>query len=182
MAMPEYYCEAGDERLSHEYALPGELPAVVFGDHLVPPKFSTGKPTTTDGARFLWYPCAYDGYMGDAHSEFMADGAVLLVESGSGVASSQPDHPAGSVYCWGEWGHHRYFGPFLVEDPKYVVDVEFHVYADLVDITPDGVGCGDGLLDRLAVCTYYCSVTFPPGLDGSYQVYVFGTFGHITTF
>jgi hypothetical protein len=58
--------------------------------------------------------------------------------------------------------------------------VTFTIAADRDDLTGLGEGCGDLLADEHTPCGGYgCWPAFPPGLDGTYQVYVEGSQGHV---
>ena len=117
----------------------------------------------------------------DGHQEYSRGGAWILAEDGTGVASVDPNEPAGSLYCFGAASHHEKYGPFTVQDIYFGSGVEFQVAADTLDLIGDGEGCGDLESDAGAFCVDTCEVTFPPGLDGSYQVYVTGVQGHVIT-
>lgn len=110
---------------------------------------------------------------GDRHSEFAYGGAWLLVESGDGETS-------GALACFGEWGHHPQYGPFTVED-AFLGATKFRVSVDAVNLGPASwTDCGDFLADASADCVGTCTVTFPPGTDGSYHVFTMGI-GHVWT-
>lgn len=110
----------------------------------------------------------------DGHSEFARGGAWLLVISGDGTY--------GSEACFGESGHHAYYGPIGVEDLVFGAGATFHVAADTVSIVPTPPGepsCGDLQADEQTTCLSSCTVTFVPGIDGAYAVFVEGTVGHV---
>ena len=118
----------------------------------------------------------------DRHNEFALGGAVLLVASGEGVPSTDPAVGAGTLYCFGAEGHHANYVIVTVEDVVLGAGADYHVTSDTVDVTGAGEGCGDLVSDNHQHCSDTCTVTFPHGLDGSYQVYVrLGTAGHLRT-
>jgi hypothetical protein len=115
----------------------------------------------------------------DGHDEFALGGAVLLVETGSGEAD--PTAGSGSLYCYGGIGHHPAFGPFTVTDVVLGAGATFTVTSDRIDLLGLGDGCGDFKSDDSSDCVGTCAVTFGPGLDGAYVVYVQGTSGHVVS-
>lgn len=115
----------------------------------------------------------------DGHAELATGGAWLLVRTGTGEASKDPAEGAGTFYCFGELGHHSEFPTVTVHDVLLGAGAGFTVAADLVDLTGTGDGCGDFQSDQGTRCTGTCAPTFAAGLDGSYQVYVDGTAGHV---
>ena len=157
---PKLHCESGAEASTHDYGAPA-AGGVLWG-------FADGNRDDCDGDGT---PGDYDG-----HSEWGLGGAWMLAGEGDGVTS-------GSTACYGEPAHHALYGPFSVQDVVLGAGASFVVAADdLNPIGPDpitGADCGDFEADRGALCTGSCVVTFPPGLDGSYQVYVQGTAGHV---
>jgi hypothetical protein len=107
----------------------------------------------------------------DEHNEFAFGGAWILVSSGDGTRG-------GTIYCFGAEGHHEPHGPFAVDDLVWGVGASFTV-------TSTGNAPGDGCGDFQAAFSHTfqgdscpCHVTFPPGPDGAYLVYVEGTQGH----
>lgn len=66
-----------------------------------------------------------------------------------------------------------------------VEDVVFWVGSDTEQFGDNFSGepwCGDGNLDHLVRCVGSCAIPFPPGLDGSYSVFVEnGVAGHVQT-
>jgi hypothetical protein len=115
----------------------------------------------------------------DGHKEFgFLAHALILVTTGAGVPSADPNVGAGSLYCWHEEGHHQPFGPVAADD-ALISSVSFTVNADNVDLTGIGEGCGDFQFDAGEDCIDFCSVTFHPGLDGAYHVVVTGSQGHV---
>jgi hypothetical protein len=118
----------------------------------------------------------------DGHAEYARGGAWILVNTGNGVPSADPNVGAGTEYCYGDEGHHAEFGPVTVNDVVLGAGATFTVAADNVDLTTVGEGCGDFESDNGVDCVGTCTsaeITFPAGLDGSYQVYVQGTLGHV---
>jgi hypothetical protein len=115
----------------------------------------------------------------DNHAEYARGGAWILVNTGAGVPSADPNVGAGTEYCYGDEGHHAEFGPVTVNDVVLGAGATFTVASDTVDLTGLGEGCGDFESDNGTDCVGSCTVTFTAGLDGSYQVYVQGTLGHV---
>ena len=224
MGTPKYYCEPVSEWDVHDYGPPatglrlaGFVDGNVVGDcdysgiSFTPNSPCVGFEDPADplslygGLCDTGYPIAdYDG-----HSEFAFGGAVLLVESGTGV-----HNPAGSgsLYCYGEPGHHPSFPRVIAADHVYGTLITYTVGADYgpsgthsgyeyevgprkPTAPPEAMvfddSCGDGLVDAWhtydfgwSACLYWgtCSpVEFPPGLDGAYYVFVERTQGHVTT-
>lgn len=163
------YCEDYDERVVHDYGPPATGLAVFLRQ---------------DGN--LLSDCDGDTVLADfdEHSEFALGGAWLSVDSGDG-------NTGGSVICLGESGHHPRFGPISVEDMVLGVSTPFVVTADRENLHPPPPGepdCGDFEVKARQECTGACTVSFPPGLDGTYVVYVGdartgnpGTAGHIVS-
>jgi hypothetical protein len=147
-----------------------------------------GNPKDFAEGTTVWYTHDYtawpllgppvDGSGGDGHSEWALGGAHVLVDSGAGVATPY-DVPAGSLYCYGEEGHHAPYGPVTVVDA--IPGTAFSVAVDTIDGTTPGSGCGDLEEDAILDCIGSCFIPFPPGLDGAYRVYVAppGTLGHV---
>ena len=183
MGTPKLYCETTDEWAIHDYGAPasgnliqgyedGNL-ADCDGVFTFEPIVDTQDPFNS-GWSFNPPLADFDG-----HAEYSRGGAWVLVETGLGEASADPTVGAGTLYCYGDPGHHPKYGPFIVEDRFLETGVSFSVYADTEDLLGDGEGCGDFESDFGTDCLDNCKVTFPPGLDGSYQVYVQGTMGHV---
>lgn len=119
---------------------------------------------------------APDAAMGSTHTYVLSAPVVLAVRTGLGPGD--PDG-AGSLYCHGELGHHDWYGPLTAHDLVFGAGVTFDVTSDTIDVTTLGDGCGDFQADYSAACAGACTVTFPPGLDGAYVVYVTGTTGTV---
>lgn len=117
----------------------------------------------------------------DGHAEYAVGGAWLLVTTGTGEASADPNVGAGTLYCFGDAGHHTNFATVFVDDLVLGTAAEVTIAADTVDLFGDGEGCGDFESDQDASDVGTVTATFPAGLDGSYQVYVRGSMGHVTT-
>ena len=120
-----------------------------------------------DGAAM---PCAWRDLgetPADGHSETSHGGAWILSHSG---------YRTGSVWCHGEEPHHPWYGPFRVEDAAQPSGVYFLVSADTesrVSTDPaTQIECGDYDHDVAQLCVDVCTVTFPPGLDGAYLVFL----------
>ena len=188
---PKNYCEPLDDWFVHDYA-PLATGTFVFlptdgnvgGD--CNPGFSVGVGGTivcVSVSPSLIYVnwCEANSPVSDwdGHTEWAQGGANLLVLSGSGSPSADPSVGAGTLYCWAANGHHANFATVTVTDALLGSGATFTVTADTVDLTGTGEGCGDNLSDGGQECVGTCTVTFPAGLDGSYQVFVTGTLGHI---
>lgn len=130
---------------------------------------------------FLIGICDFDPPLadGDGHHEWAYGGAWLLVNSGAGIPSPDPNLGAGTLFCFAEQGHHATFATVAVDDVALGFGTSFWVGVDIIDLTGTGRGCGDGFADQSQECVGSCTVTFPPGLDGSYHVHVRGTVGHV---
>lgn len=115
-------------------------------------------------------PCA-SGTNWDGHYEFASGGAWLLADE------------AGATTCFGTIADHSPFPFVQVHDALLGDAVVFSVYADALNnvppLDPAEPDCGDYESDYGVWCEGSCSIGFPPGLDGSYQVYVSGTTGHV---
>lgn len=124
---------------------------------------------------------------GDGHFEFALGGAWLLA-----CEASCGGDGGGSFACWGTTADHAAFPEVVVYDQvlssfesedDHAGNVAFQVSADLVNnvppLDPNESNCGDFEDDMMQDCVDSCFVTFPPGLDGSYAVYVSGTSGSI---
>ena len=158
-------CGSGDATwLVHSYVSSAASASETF---LGPPIDANVADCDGDGLLF-----DYDG-----HSEFAHGGAWILASEGDGLTE-------GASVCFGEPAHHSAYGPFVVNDMA-LGPASFTVAADVVNlIGPDpitGLDCGDMESDQGSECVGSCMVTFPPGRDGSYQVYVLGTLGTVTT-
>lgn len=158
MGYPKPYCEILDLDV-HDYG------PVATGRLLS--DFTDGNLQDCDGD--ITTPADYD-----QHSEYARGGAWLLVTTGDGTY--------GSLACFGELGHHAAYGPFEVIDLVLGTGASIRVAADTMSIVPAPPGepaCGDLQADEAAECVGSCSVTFPPGIDGAYAVFVAGTVGHV---
>ena len=168
---PKNYCEDPSEWNVHDYGPPATGLLAIR-----PPIISDGNilgDCNGDGV-----PADFDG-----HSEFALGGAWLMADSGDGSTG-------GSVACYGEVAHHPFFGQFWAFDDVFGAGIPFTVASDtLNEVDPGTVpDCGDFTTDNHHTCFGMCIVTFPPGLDGAYIVYVGdvltgapGTLGHIGT-
>lgn len=149
---PKNYCEPGWETSVHEYGPPA-TGVLIYGDE--------------DGN--LLADCSGMGIVGDwdGHTEFALGGARIL---------------AGweALDCYGAEPHHDAYGPFTVDDLLLGYGATFTVASDTVDLLGGSAGpCGDFEEDMSTDCVGTCTVTFPPGLDGAYLIYVQGTQGHV---
>lgn len=111
----------------------------------------------------------------DGHAEFTFGGALLTAAQVPGCNDGAwVDHPPfPTVQVW---------DAFLSLIPS---DVSFSVASDTLNnippLDPNAPNCGDLESDYGVDCVNQCSVGFPPGLDGTYQVYVNGVVGHVWT-
>lgn len=152
---PKNYCEDPSEWYEHDYGpLSGGQFSFVYYD---------GNLGDCDGDGTL--------YDADGHFEYAGGGAFFPVDTGDGVNG-------GSLACFGTVGHHPAFGPFRIEDLVFGPTASYTVAADTYDATGLNPLCGDGFMDSVATCVFTCFVTFGPGLDGAYYVYIDGTAGH----
>lgn len=129
-------------------------------------------------------PCAFGDGTWDGHLEFGYGGAWLFARSGTGAPSN-----GGTLPCWGAPADHSSMPTISVFD--HVIDVvlgtgtSFSVYADTYNnlsvIDFNTANCGDFESDLGVDCVTLCFIGFPPGLDGTYQVYVAGFSGVITS-
>ena len=105
----------------------------------------------------------------DGHREYAVGGAWLLADDGDLLTY-------GAYVCWGENAHHPQYGPIHVLETADPEGTYFTVATDTVNLLgPDpvtGLDCGDGQSDGGEICYHQCTVSFPAGRDGSYQVYV----------
>src|SRR5687767_997415 len=154
------WCESDLDDLYHEYgpstgfAISPGIDGNVQGD-------CDGDPNTV---------ADYDG-----HVEFAFGGAWLTAAASPGCNDGDSVDHAAFPTVW--VGDHVLN---LAEAP-----VSFSVYADTLNnvppVDPAEPNCGDFESDYGADCTNECAVPFPPGLDGTYQVYVTGTSGSVGT-
>ena len=149
---PKTHCETpGSDTGHHEYGPPGTGFVIFLGlDGAIP-------------------PCPYGDTTWDGHIEF-AFGGAWLQASPSLCTEAYADHTPGAFIS--------VYDAFLT---AFGSDVAFSVYADTLnnDPIPSEPNCGDFESDYGVDCVNNCAPGFPPGLDGSYQVYVSGTTGHI---
>lgn len=156
---PKPYCEwFWDDKMAHDYASPAT--GVLLGPPL------DGNAEDCDG----------DGLPGDmdGHYEWAVGGAWLV---------ARPD----ATLCGWPWPDHPEFPDVWIRDTVLTFQlgqpVVFHVYADTLNNLPahdpGAPDCGDLESDHGVTCVDLCTVPFPAGLDGTYQVYVEGTMGHV---
>jgi hypothetical protein len=170
---PKTYCEDPAEWEYHDYTAISGVGSISVRPSAVD---SNLQDCNANGTFF-----DYDG-----HHEWAAGWARIAVQTGP---------------CSPELGHHPAFGRFVVEDNLAGRTVPYLVMADSVNLVPptdpSAPDCGDGQInpcaggpcvggDPVTLCVGICTVTFPPGLDGSYIVVVFtdggpATGGHIRT-
>lgn len=147
---PNPGCEDAWDRLFHDYG---------------PPAAGLILSGPSDGSIAA---CGPEIYSTDGHSEYARGGAWILVESGDGWTG-------GTWACFGEEGHHPRPLSLSVEDAALGPGAPFFVTADQVNPSgpdPFGQDCGDYESDVVMRCVGGCFVTFAPGLDGSYAVFV----------
>lgn len=122
-------------------------------------------------------PCPYGDTTWDGHYEFVQGGAILQAAA-SVCTTAYPDHaPQTMITVVDEvWA-----GEFDVAGRKVVLHSPFSVYADTLnnDPIPSDPNCGDFQSDYGIQCLDSCVPGFPPGLDGTYQVFVSGVMGHV---
>ena len=154
MGAPKSQCEGSSDTSIHDYG-DGGGGFVVFmiSDNSIP-------------------PCPYGDTTWDGHYEYGIGGGALLADD------------FGAQLCWFAYADHVPGAVITVFDTSLGLlggDVAFSVYADTQNNLPVSgeFNCGDGLSDYGIDCVNSCAPGFPPGLDGSYQVYVSGTNGHI---
>ena len=153
-AAPKAECETSSTQTSlHSYGAPGTGFVIFLGsDGSVP-------------------PCPYGDTTWDGHYEWAFGGAWLMAgPMAEACFGAYADHTPGTVI--------RVFDMVLSAVGS---DVAFSVYADTMnnDPVPSEPNCGDFESDYGVDCVNQCAPAFPPGLDGSYQVYVSGTTGDI---
>jgi hypothetical protein len=179
---PKNYCEPQSEWGVHDYGAPasGSLLLLnedgnLFGDCDGSTSVAPGSPCYgVDPADPVnsFYAGLCDSEVNlpiadyDGHREFALGGGWLLAG-------------ANALECFGDEAHHAEFGTYSVEDTVLGSGASFSVAADTVDATGQLGTCGDFESDASQDCIGACSVGFPAGLDGSYQLYVQGTSGHI---
>lgn len=179
---PKNYCEPQSEWGVHDYGAPasGSLLLLnedgnLFGDCDGSTSVAPGSPCYgVDPADPVnsFYAGLCDSEVNlpvadyDGHREYALGGGWLLAG-------------ANALECFGDEAHHAEFGTYSVEDVALGSGASFSVAADTVDATGLNNVCGDFESDASQDCIGACSVGFPAGLDGSYQLYVQGTSGHI---
>ena len=191
---PKDYCEPSSEWNTHEYAtgtgafILGNEDGNIGGNCSGTTNVNPGTPCAgfEDPADPLsFYAGLCDAEIDppvadyDGHTEFATGGGWLYVcDSACGVSGAG----AGTTECFGDAAHHGTF--VTVDDVVLTNAVTFDVAADNVDAAAVAAGlpeneCGDFESDVSQPCVGSCAIGFPAGLDGSYQVYVQGTAGHI---
>lgn len=152
------YCEDAD-KATHDYG-----PSTGF--ILSPP---------IDGSIEFCPGADFENPVFDGHYEFAYGGAYLLAGWGA-------------VTCWGVYPDHFDFPAVHVHDAvlsQIPEAVSFTVAADtLNNVPPVDSGepnCGDFETDFAVDCINMCWLGFPSGLDGSYNVFVNGVYGHVYT-
>lgn len=108
----------------------------------------------------------------DYHREFAQGGAVLLT---CDFACGWTGFGDGAALCWGQPADHVAGTSISVFD-RALGPVAFTIGTDNFG----GSGnCGDNLIDNMQSCFATCVPVIPPGADGSYQIFVTGTLGHV---
>lgn len=181
LGLPKAYCEWDDTRI-HEYSVGLVAGQAGWQSDYYVRDFTLGESVDhsdadaarrtiedlQDGASTF---CRTDeSHVGDGHYEFAVGGAVLLVDSLS-------------ERCWGTYADHTRDNPIRVVDASGT-STAFRIGVDHLDnAAPLSAGetyCGDMETDRYVDCVDSCDpMLLPASLDGSIQVYVFGTTGHV---
>ena len=147
---PKTWCETSADVNVHEYGPPATGFVIFLGlDGSIP-------------------PCPYGDTTWDGHIEY-AHGGGWVQASASVCTEVYADYAPGS--------------PITLYDLILTASgsgVAFSIYADTQnnDPVPSEPNCGDFESDYGVDCVDACAPGFPPGLDGSYQIYVSGTTGH----
>jgi hypothetical protein len=145
---PKNYCEDPSEWGVHDYAPPSTGRLIFLGQ---------------DGN--IAGDCDGDGIVADF------DGHLEFAFGGGWLTAADVD-PACNV----ETAHHPVFGPISVTDVVLGNTVVFRVASDTVNLVPPtdpaAPDCGDFVADNVTNCVGSCTVTFPPGLDGTYPIFV----------
>jgi len=158
---PRNWCESLADMQTHEYGAPSTGFVIFLGQDGNINGECDGDPNTS---------ADYDG-----HIEFAFGGGWLTAARSEGC--NDVTTPPDTV-------DHSPNPTVTVED--YVLHavgatVAFSVYADTLNnvppVDPAEPNCGDFESDFGVDCTNSCTVGFPPGLDGTYQVYISGTTG-----
>ena len=152
IGVPKTICEtAFDDTGTHVYGAPSSGFLITLGlDGAVP-------------------PCPYGDTTWDGHYEFAVGGAWLQAAA-SVCTDAYADHTPGSLI-------HVYDQALT----RAGSSISFSVYSDTLNNNPvpEDPDCGDFESDYGVDCVDACVPGFPPGIDGSYQVYVSGTAGII---
>lgn len=168
---PKTYCELPAEWNVHDYQASGSAttrpgtPVEGNVEDCNPDNYPAGSggyssPWWNDGV-----PGDYDG-----HAEYAPGGVWLL--------SSEIGYPlSGTTACFGEGAHHPFRPQVYVSDASFPAGVLFKVAVDTINLVGPhpvtGLDCGDGVDDEFTGdCIDVCSVSFNPGFDGAYRVYV----------
>ena len=189
---PKNYCEPQSEWNVHDYGAPasgvllqGYEDGNLGGDcdnsgWGVPSVSLVECPNVVVGVSGVVYVCWDLGAADyDGHAEYARGGAWLLA-CNSGCGDYVPGD--GALVCFGDAAHH---GSFVeVDDAALGAGAKFYVAADHNDTAAQAAGlpedpCGDFESDAGQECVGSCLVAFGPGKDGSYQVYVEGSVGHV---
>lgn len=196
---PKHFCEdASEDTYEHEYVVALGLPGVPPLEGAGPASFASASTTqgpqdAPGGAFYRAHPpgstltlgrpvdgsfhdmkCPQGLGQGDGHAEWAIGGALLGASAmyeicyGAYIA----DHTPGSLI----WVYDEVLTPLGA-------GVHFYVYADYLTNVPPiaGPDCGDFESDYGVSCVDACPPGFPPGSDGTYQVYVSGFYGHVSS-
>lgn len=183
---PKLYCEPIQEWSVHDYGAPeflsrngdGNVEDCDNSGGLGAPVVQSGHPCPTGYSPVYEAPgvviCAililadYDG-----HAEFATGGAWLYVcDAACGPSGTGP----GAIECFGDAAHH---GTHVTVWDQLLGPAAFTVAADHLVRTFPSDPCGDFESDISQACVGSCGIPFGTGPDGSYQVYVQGTQGHV---
>jgi hypothetical protein len=171
---PRNYCEDPSEWATHDYGYPPAGNPLSGQSAFVSMSVRGGVGAifgALDGN--IAGDCNFDGVAADydLHIDFATGGAFLTVHT-------VPD-------CNSEIGHHPTFGPISVYDDILGETMPFWVASDFINaippVDPAAPNCGDFESDESSACISACTVTFPAGLDGTYQVYIGSLVGVATT-
>lgn len=168
---PKPYCEsvAGDS-LVHEYG------PVAIGRYAFAP---------TDGSLQTCPYSSPENPFFDGHYDFAYGGTFFVAGDPFTTFACgwpYPDHPEfPTVYAL----DNVLQGSHDVAGHEVGFHTPFTVAADTLNnvppTDPNVPNCGDFAVDIRISCVDSCTVPFPAGLDGTYQVLVWGTAGHVWT-
>lgn len=185
---PKPHCEHPDAKRVHEYGPGNEFAIGGKVSYATPWFYDSNRPTDDtlnlplDVQRSLARAVMDGGTVNDGtncplnetwdfHFEYAVGGAWLFAGDEA-------------LACWGGYPDHDPRTLIRVEDAVLTplgVNVEFDVYVDTMNngpfpTTPD---CGDFESEIGINCVGSCVPWMGPGRDGTYQIFVHGTTGHI---